>query len=883
LRLASSIAHYTDLFSALEKMGYEMDKTLFLFTYDWLTTNIFSARGLRGYLESASTIASNVPWVNGYTNPANVNFDLIGHSTGNLVARTYLQVDEGFDSVTRASFPIYNGHVRRWVSIAGPWEGIYDGYQVFEGLVTDEPPGSIWQAFNLWAPIRAIKGGYAKGICTKFGNQDLCAVSWTTREKYLFTHDPRPLIGPSILPEFLPVYQNEDGSSYLVNLDGLPDISAVDLPFGRLANPLLELGRVVTGKRQDQVDVQLGFWDETQYPSYIFSLDQRLVKEASMYNKVYDPYAQNIYSSPYFSYYSIPANFETQFYGIDTPDAMRRLDQRLNGIDQNLCVLYGGNDSANTPIALEVAQPNFYAPYWLNGRPTRFVNGQGDTYVAAVSGNPENIWPDGKKPRIHQKIDDDLVDADRQNGSVHKYIVGYDETIKRVTECLANVEIPGEMLSGFSSDSSTDLDFDRILAITALSPVELTITDPLGRRLGYDPATGNDVSEIPDAMYYRDTLTTHKYLIITNPEVGDYTLTVTGTGSGDYTLVGTFVQGSQVTSPLFASGTTHPGESFTKTIVIPQTAGEVPTPPNAYAGLDWTANAGEPVAFSGMATDINPNETLSYIWDFGDGATVAGTLTPTHSYSLPGTYSVTLTVTDGIGFAVSDTLKITVVTAATPTPTSTPTSTETPTATVTFTPTSTPTVTPTPTATPTNTATATATPTATATATPTPTVTPTSTPTFTHTPTATATPTPTTTPTPTSTPILYIFSGFFQPINNQPTLNSVKAGSAVPVKFSLNGYQGLNIFMVGYPASTVVACGSAAEDAIEQTVTAGASGLSYEASSDQYVYVWKTDKGWADTCRSLVLKLTADYLSLSAVAFNLIPRCSASRYERTPC
>jgi hypothetical protein len=167
-------------------------------------------------------------------------------------------------------------------------------------------------------------------------------------------------------------------------------------------------------------------------------------------------------------------------------------------------------------------------------------------------------------------------------------------------------------------------------------------------------------------------------------------------------------------------------------------------------------------------------------------------------------------------------------------------------------------VTPMPTATPTtpatDTSTATATPMDTSTPTPTDTATPTATPTPTDTPTSTPTLTPTATPTPTGTP--YPFTGFFSPVNNLPTLNVLKAGSAVPVKFSLNAYHGLNIFVSGYPASATVACGLAAEDAIEQTVTAGASSLTYDASTDQYVYVWKTDKSWANTCRTLVLKLS---------------------------
>src|SRR5262249_27214781 len=49
--------------------------------------------------------------------------------------------------------------------------------------------------------------------------------------------------------------------------------------------------------------------------------------------------------------------------------------------------------------------------------------------------------------------------------------------------------------------------------------------------------------------------------------------------------------------------------------------------------------------------------------------------------------------------------------------------------------------------------------------------------------------------------VLYTFSGFFQPVDNLPTVNSVKAGSAIPVKFSLDGNQGLNIFAAGSPTS----------------------------------------------------------------------------------
>ena len=104
---------------------------------------------------------------------------------------------------------------------------------------------------------------------------------------------------------------------------------------------------------------------------------------------------------------------------------------------------------------------------------------------------------------------------------------------------------------------------------------------------------------------------------------------------------------------------------------------------------------------------------------------------------------------------------------------------------------------------------------------------------------------------------LFPFTGFFQPVDNLPTVNSVKAGSAIPLKFALGGDQGLGILAAGSPTSVPIACSASDPvDAIEQTATASNSGLSYDAATGQYTYVWKTDKGWAGTCRLLTLTLT---------------------------
>jgi len=106
--------------------------------------------------------------------------------------------------------------------------------------------------------------------------------------------------------------------------------------------------------------------------------------------------------------------------------------------------------------------------------------------------------------------------------------------------------------------------------------------------------------------------------------------------------------------------------------------------------------------------------------------------------------------------------------------------------------------------------------------------------------------------------VIYDWTGFFQPVDNNNALNVARAGSAVPVKFNLGGYQGLAIFIAGSPSSTKVTCPNTEQDPIEETATlnAGGSSLTYDYTASQYIYVWKSDKSWAGTCRRLDVKFS---------------------------
>jgi DNA-binding beta-propeller fold protein YncE len=74
-------------------------------------------------------------------------------------------------------------------------------------------------------------------------------------------------------------------------------------------------------------------------------------------------------------------------------------------------------------------------------------------------------------------------------------------------------------------------------------------------------------------------------------------------------------------------------------------------PPTAAFSPTTLAPAGRPSSYSAAASSDSDGGTVArYDWDFGDGSSLPdGGPTPQHTYAQPGTYNVTLTVTDNEG------------------------------------------------------------------------------------------------------------------------------------------------------------------------------------------------------------------------------------------
>jgi PKD repeat protein len=126
----------------------------------------------------------------------------------------------------------------------------------------------------------------------------------------------------------------------------------------------------------------------------------------------------------------------------------------------------------------------------------------------------------------------------------------------------------------------------------------------------------------------------------------------TGTGATPvhtYTTDGTFTVSLTVTDDAGALDT----QATTATIAAN------PLPPIADANGPYSGVVGSPVGFDGTSSSDPDGSITAYAWDFGDGGLGTGA-TPTHIYSVDGTYTVVLTVTDNDGQTSVDTTSATI-------------------------------------------------------------------------------------------------------------------------------------------------------------------------------------------------------------------------------
>ncbi len=171
---------------------------------------------------------------------------------------------------------------------------------------------------------------------------------------------------------------------------------------------------------------------------------------------------------------------------------------------------------------------------------------------------------------------------------------------------------------------------DSVVTVTAPAgneaPVPAIVTDCVANSCTFDARSTLD--ESPTSLTYSWSFGNGRSgngALPTQVYTGEGTYTVTVTATDEYGVTGTASTTVTITTP--------PGNGAPTAISSPPTC------------------LGLVCSFAGVeSTDPDDGDSLSYLWDFGDG-TSSTSSSPSHTFLAGGTYTVTLVVTDGWGVA----------------------------------------------------------------------------------------------------------------------------------------------------------------------------------------------------------------------------------------
>ena len=518
---------YSPLIENLMKMGYELEKTLFPITYDWRKSNRDSGAWLGEALAGTVIPSSqNVSYVNHDDNQA----DVVVHSMGGLVTRAYVQ--------GLATNRPYQGDVNKVIFIATPHRGFPVTYRTWEGLTWEEYLGrEVDPESNLVLPFQA------------FGYFSL-----------------RQLMDELLWPYFiLKRYRPEAGQ-----------------PCWYLTIPMGGLLEMLWRHWEDPYLCPLSTLQEYSHstdPDHpgIGSLPEMLppVSDGDYPEAASRPIPPYLYDSGGSYPYGYQVNPLLEKEGLNAPGVQATLDAAL-GLD-NIYVIYG--DGVETAVQYEVeSQEDDSELPWPNGfapaRDWREYPKEGDDLIPTYSTRLRDSEPgqpgQGLLPNLPEENEIGIAGAEHKGIVYHEYA---QRAVGFILTGNGNVIDDFPLHTNYNSANFFFNNGDVIVVIVFWSPVDGMVTDPSGQRVGYDPDTDQIVNEIPGAYYSGNTGELEFFLLPGGFE-GDYTVTASGTGSGDYlvTMYRADTSGARLTSAI--TGTASVGEVVTGTVAytVPTTS-----------------------------------------------------------------------------------------------------------------------------------------------------------------------------------------------------------------------------------------------------------------------------------------------------------------------
>lgn len=548
------IGSYKPIIDTFLKMGYELNETLFPVTYDWRQSNKLSASHLRSIL--GNQVQNNAPAYIVRTASNKVQADVVGHSMGGLVLRSYLEDLAADDDG-------YQEDINKAITIATPHQGFPVTYNTYEGL-TWENYFSDEIAFRtdyIGASIPFV-GGKGKALSIVMDN-----LVW---------------------PYFILERYNPDSDEACSN--PFREVKAVQLINS--LNPFCS-HEILYAYSHDNI-------------RGIHSLPQMLTPGSISYLMG----DNNSTTSN---------NLLEGSNGLNSVNNLPKL-KRLGNPDtyDNIYVIY--NNAQLTPLSFEVFDPSsegdWYA--WPHGKPqiTKYVEPDEQHYRREG---------DGLIPTYSTKLGNliSLVDVDNQELSInppfnenqfsgHVLIMVEPQTQSAIGAILTGIGgNPVDVKNTQSFPIYTPYDppvlgfdnFSTVIAYVFWSPVDGMITDPLGRRVGYNPVTNQRINEIPGA-FYSGPGEGEEFILIPGGLDGQYQVTTFGTANGDFAVSGHVVDtvGAQFFDVV--TGTISAGQVMTQTMVYSPDLQLIFADDMESGGGNWTVDNPGTVGTWALTTTI---------------------------------------------------------------------------------------------------------------------------------------------------------------------------------------------------------------------------------------------------------------------------------------